>query len=71
MLYKCNILALVGGGKNPKFPPNKLILWDDAQNKSIGEIALRNNILSVKLRTTRFFKYFCINTDIKKELLLF
>lgn len=38
MLDKSNIMALVGGGSVPKFPPNKVIIWDDYQEKVTGEI---------------------------------
>lgn len=50
MLERSNIIALVGGGANPKFDSNTVIIWDDHQGKVINEIKVSWNIKSVKLR---------------------
>ena len=50
MLYKTNIVALVGGGTNPKYLPNKVILWDDNQMKAITELRVTSYVRNVKLK---------------------
>ena len=50
MLYRTNILALVGSDNNMNNKRSKLIIWDDCQKKPLSELKFNQNIMNVKLR---------------------
>jgi WD40 repeat protein len=50
MLYRTNILALVGSDNNMNHKRSKLIIWDDHQKKPLSELKFNQNIMNVKLR---------------------
>ena len=50
-LYKSNIIALVGGGDKPKWPKNKVILWDDNEVNMFEELNHNEEVLAVKMHS--------------------
>lgn len=50
MLYRTNILALVGSDNNINYNRSKVIIWDDHQKKSLSELRFNQNVMNVKLR---------------------
>lgn len=53
MLRQTNILVLVGGGNTPKFPPNKVIIWNDSNNKIISELTFKTDVKNIFLKVER------------------
>lgn len=54
IFYKSNLIALVGGGDDPKYPTNKLVIWDDYRGKQIADIDAEHRICGVKFNQECF-----------------
>lgn len=52
MLYKTNYVALVGGGKKPRSPLNKLCIWDDLKEKNSIVLEFNTPLLNIHLSRT-------------------
>ncbi|ROL54104.1 WD repeat domain phosphoinositide-interacting protein 4 [Anabarilius grahami] len=56
MLHRSNLLAVVGGGVNPKFSEISVLIWDDAQevrdpkDKLVLEFTFTKPVLAVRMR---------------------
>ncbi|KIO25025.1 hypothetical protein M407DRAFT_25665 [Tulasnella calospora MUT 4182] len=49
-LHSTNLIFLVGGGRNPQYPPNKVILWDEALGRVVGEIEFSEQVRGLACR---------------------
>ncbi|XP_006032074.1 WD repeat domain phosphoinositide-interacting protein 4 isoform X1 [Alligator sinensis] len=53
MLHRSNLLALVGGGSNPKFSDISVLIWDDARegkDKLVLEFTFTKPVLAMRMR---------------------
>ncbi|KAL7306875.1 hypothetical protein TKK_0001035 [Trichogramma kaykai] len=50
MLWRSNIIAIVGGGTRPKFADNTVLIYDDLTKKFVMEITFTSPIKALRLR---------------------
>jgi len=49
-LHSTSLLFLVGGGRSPRYPPNKVVFWDDAIGKEVAELEFRERVRGLACR---------------------
>ncbi|KDQ08286.1 hypothetical protein BOTBODRAFT_38117 [Botryobasidium botryosum FD-172 SS1] len=49
-LHSTSLLFLLGGGRSPRYPPNKVVLWDDALNTEVAELEFKERVRGMACR---------------------
>ncbi|XP_045211200.2 WD repeat domain phosphoinositide-interacting protein 4-like [Mercenaria mercenaria] len=53
MLFRTNIIALVGGGKNPRYDEKAVTIWDDHRGEPIIDITFAQPVQAVRIKKDR------------------
>ncbi|EJD01438.1 WD40 repeat-like protein [Fomitiporia mediterranea MF3/22] len=49
-MHTSSLLFLVGGGASPLYPPNKIVVWDDARARAVAELEFRERVRGLAVR---------------------
>ncbi|KAJ6599181.1 WD40-repeat-containing domain protein [Mycena vulgaris] len=49
-LHTSSLLFLLGGGRSPLYPPNKVVLWDDILGTEVAELEFRERVRGLACR---------------------
>ncbi|EGO01829.1 hypothetical protein SERLA73DRAFT_158983 [Serpula lacrymans var. lacrymans S7.3] len=49
-LHTSSLLFMLGGGRSPLYPPNKVILWDDTIGAEVAELEFRERVRGIACR---------------------
>lgn len=50
MLHRTNLVAIVSGGKSPKFASNVVRIWDDSRQDFVLEFSMNADVTAVRMR---------------------
>lgn len=53
MLCRTNYIAMVGGGRNPMFNSNRVVIWDDGKNKPVIQLDFKTPVCGVRISRHR------------------
>jgi hypothetical protein len=48
--HTSSLLFLLGGGRSPLYPPNKVVIWDDAVGEEVAELEFRERVRGLACR---------------------
>lgn len=53
MLFRSNLVAMVGGGTSPKYDEKAALIWDDTAKKVVMDVSFNQPVVSIKLKYDR------------------